>query len=102
MLKIFFLVLNISLLNALPSDHIKRSLDLIVLNTRDIFDNCSDCIELPCNIPSDPTCSLKSFHMKGSQYVSFQLSLKTIKSAWVGIVLNSADLPGMVIYKNDV
>ncbi len=97
MLKIFIIVLiiDITLLTAIPYDRIKKSIP----NSRSFFENCQDCIDLPCDIPGDPTCTLKSNHIKGSYYVSFQLSIKTIRLGWVGIVLNSAESPGMVIKK---
>ena len=98
MFKIFIKVILLSstiILNAIPADRIERSYDSVI-STKSLFENCTNCIDIPCQLPSDPTCNLKSYYTPNSQYVSFQLSIKLLKFSWIGIVLNSAEIPGMV------
>lgn len=95
MLKIFILVVTIASLNAISLEN-KEISHNSVIPTRTIFDNCQDCIDIPCHT-SDSECSLKSFHKPGNRYVSFQLAIKSVKIGWIGVVLNSAEQPGMVM-----
>ncbi len=62
-----------------------------------IFDNCSNCLYFPCQLPSDPTCILKSYYNDIDDVVSFELKFTPIDNKiWFGIVFNSAENPGMV------
>lgn len=59
-------------------------------------DDCTGCMNLPCQLPHDPTCSLKTYYKPGDETVAFQISMKSVSNEWIGIVLNAAELPGMV------
>ena len=65
---------------------------------RTLFDSCAGCVSLPCQLPSDPTCILKSYYNSTADIVSFQLTMQSIENdVWFGIVFNPAPKPGMVI-----
>ena len=91
MLKIFFVVLlSAAMLKASPSNGTEAT------NAAVFSDDCTDCHEIPCELTNDPTCTIRTYYKPGAQFVSFQIRMKTLYNEWIGIVLNSADLPGMV------
>lgn len=59
-------------------------------------DDCTGFKNLPCQLPHDSTCSLKTYYKPGDETVAFQIRMKTVFNEWIGIVLNAAELPGMV------
>jgi hypothetical protein len=58
--------------------------------TQDPFENCQDCLTLPCFLQIDPSCTLQTRYDSLNKKVSFQLNIKAPNNqTWMGIGFNS-------------
>jgi len=75
------------LIVAFNCDHLSAQPDA---NSKDLFENCQDCLTLPCFLQIDSSCTLQTRYDSLNNKVSFQLNIKTPNNqTWMGIGFNS-------------